>query len=146
MSADLKRNILLIEDDEPLAALIQEYLQKHGFEVEVELRGDRAAGRIIAERPDLVILDIMLPGKDGFGICSEVRPVYGGPLMMFTARDEDIDQLLGLELGADDYICKPVQPRLLLARIKAVLRRVNGNNLPPSTNEYRVMGQTCCYA
>jgi two-component system OmpR family response regulator/two-component system response regulator RstA len=136
MSDNSKRSILLIEDDEPLAALIQEYLQKHDFEVEVELRGDRAVERIIAERPDLVILDIMLPGKDGFEICLEVRPVYGGPLMMFTARDEDIDQLLGLELGADDYICKPVQPRLLLARIKTILRRVNGKNFLSPINEY----------
>ena len=82
----------------------------------------------------------MLPGKDGFEICAEVRQEYEGPLMMFTARDEDIDQLLGLELGADDYICKPVQPRLLLARIKTVLRRVSGNNVLSSINEYHFDG------
>ena len=140
MTDDLKKNILLVEDDEPLAALIQEYLQKHGFRVAVELRGDSAVERILTERPDLVILDIMLPGKDGFEICSEVRPKYSGPLIMFTARDEDIDQLLGLELGADDYICKPVQPRLLLARIKTVLRRTHGHHLLPSSNEYQFDG------
>lgn len=140
MPDDLKTNIFLVEDDEPLAALIQEYLQKHGFRVAVELRGDSAVERILTERPDLVILDIMLPGKDGFEICSEVRPKYSGPLIMFTARDEDIDQLLGLELGADDYICKPVQPRLLLARIKTVLRRVHGHHSLPSSNEYHFDG------
>ena len=140
MSSDLKKSILLVEDDEPLAALIQEYLEKHGFHVVVELRGNTAVERILSERPDLVILDIMLPGKDGFEICSEVRPEYAGSLMMFTARDEDIDQLLGLELGADDYICKPVQPRLLLARIKTVLRRVHGNHSLPSINEYHFDG------
>ena len=118
---------MLVEDDEALAALIQEYLQKHGFHVLLELRGDTAVCRILSGRPDLVILDIMLPGKDGFEVCREIRPEYNGPVMMFTARDEDIDQLLGLELGADDYICKPVQPRLLLARIKTMLRRVNGS-------------------
>lgn len=140
MPDDLKTNIFLVEDDEPLAALIQEYLEKHGFRVAVELRGHTAVERILTERPDLVILDIMLPGKDGFEICSEVRPKYSGPLIMFTARDEDIDQLLGLELGADDYICKPVQPRLLLARIKTVLRRVNGHHSLPSSNEYHFDG------
>ncbi len=140
MSDNAKKKILLIEDDEPLAALIQEYLQKHGFHVVVELRGDTAVERILTERPDLVILDIMLPGKDGFEVCSEVRPKYSGPLIMFTARDEDIDQLLGLELGADDYICKPVQPRLLLARIKTVLRRVHGHHSLPSSNEYHFDG------
>jgi len=140
MPADEKISILLVEDDEPLASLTQEYLQKHGYHVLVELRGDTAVERILRERPNLVILDIMLPGKDGFEICAEVRPEYEGPLIMFTARDEDIDQLLGLELGADDYICKPVQPRLLLARIKTVLRRVSGNNALSSINEYHFDG------
>jgi two-component system OmpR family response regulator len=79
----------------------------------------RAETRILDERPDLVILDVMLPGKDGFEVCRAVRAQYAGVILMLTARDEDFDQILGLELGADDYIAKPVQPRLLLARIKA---------------------------
>ncbi|HEY0633760.1 MAG TPA: winged helix-turn-helix domain-containing protein [Gammaproteobacteria bacterium] len=118
--------LLLVEDDAKLAALMQEYLGKNGFQVLLEPRGDLAPARILHECPDLVLLDIMLPGKDGFAICREIRPHYSGPVMMLTARDDDLDELLGLELGADDYISKPVQPRLLLARIRAVMRRLGG--------------------
>lgn len=116
--------ILLIEDDERLATLTAEYLTKNGLSVNIEGHGDRAEQRILAEHPDLVILDVMLPGKDGFEICRGIRSRYRGVILMLTARDEDLDQILGLELGADDYIAKPVQPRLLLARIKALLRRL----------------------
>ncbi len=120
--------ILLIEDDSELASLTKDYLEKQGFEVAIEADGKHAVKRIINEQPDCVLLDIMLPNKDGFAICREVRnqqTAYHGPILMLTARDEDIDQLLGLELGADDYVTKPVQPRLLLARIQTLLRRVN---------------------
>lgn len=116
--------ILLVEDDERLADLTAEYLRKNDFEVAIEPRGDQAESRILAEQPDLVILDVMLPGKDGFEVCRGVRSQYRGVILMLTARDEDFDQILGLELGADDYISKPVQPRVLLARIKALLRRL----------------------
>ena len=118
--------ILLIEDDERLANLTAEYLRKNDFEVAIEIRGDTAEARILKEDPELVILDVMLPGKDGFEVCRSVRAQYKGVILMLTARDEDLDQILGLELGADDYIAKPVQPRLLLARIKALLRRAPG--------------------
>ncbi|WP_291993058.1 winged helix-turn-helix domain-containing protein [Candidatus Accumulibacter sp. ACC003] len=119
----MKTRILLVEDDERLAELTAEYLRKNDMEVMIEAHGKVAEARIIDERPDLVILDVMLPGKDGFEICRAVRARYSGVILMLTARDEDFDQILGLELGADDYIAKPVQPRLLLARIKALLRR-----------------------
>ncbi len=119
-----KSVILLVEDDEELANLTQDYLQKYGLEIAIESNGIRAVERIIQEQPILVILDVMLPGKDGFAICREVRDQYTNPILMLTARDEELDQLLGLELGADDYVTKPVQPRLLLARIHALLRRV----------------------
>jgi two-component system, OmpR family, response regulator len=119
----MKTRILLVEDDERLADLTAEYLRKNDFEVSIEARGDTAEARILKDDPDLVILDVMLPGKDGFEVCRAVRGSYKGVILMFTARDEDLDQILGLELGADDYIAKPVQPRLLLARIKALLRR-----------------------
>jgi two-component system OmpR family response regulator len=119
----MKTRILLVEDDERLAELTAEYLRKNDLEVLVEGHGSKAEARILVERPDLVILDVMLPGKDGFEICRAVRARYQGVILMFTARDEDFDQILGLELGADDYIAKPVQPRLLLASIKALLRR-----------------------
>lgn len=116
--------ILLVEDDERLAGLTAEYLSRNDLAVSIEPRGDAAEGRILAEQPDLVILDVMLPGKDGFEVCRAVRSQYRGVILMLTARDEDFDQILGLELGADDYIAKPVQPRVLLARIKALLRRL----------------------
>lgn len=115
--------ILLIEDDVRLSTLVQEYLQQQAMVVSIEHRGDQACQRIITEAPDLVVLDLMLPGMDGLEICKTVRPKYSGPILMLTARDEDIDQVVGLEIGADDYVTKPVQPRVLLARIRALLRR-----------------------
>lgn len=119
--ADIR--ILLIEDDIRLSTLIQEYLQQQAMTVTIEHRGDAACQRIVSEAPDLVILDLMLPGMDGLEICKAVRPKYPGPILMLTARDEDIDQVVGLEIGADDYVTKPVQPRVLLAHIRALLRR-----------------------
>ncbi|HNE42395.1 MAG TPA: winged helix-turn-helix domain-containing protein [Rhodocyclaceae bacterium] len=134
--------ILLVEDDERLAGLTSEYLTRNDFEVAIEGRGDTAEARILAEQPDLVILDVMLPGKDGFEVCRAVRHAYRGVILMLTARDEDFDQILGLEMGADDYIAKPVQPRVLLARIKALLRRVPSATEPSaSAGEEEVFGQ-----
>ena len=117
--------VLIVEDDERLARLTQEYLIRNGLEVGVEPDGNRAIRRIIAEQPDIVVLDVMLPGADGLTICREVRPHYHQPILMLTARTEDMDQVLGLEMGADDYVAKPVQPRVLLARIRALLRRTD---------------------
>ena len=122
--AENNLRVLLVEDDVRLAALIQEYLQNQSIDVSIEHRGDLACQRIVAEAPDLVVLDLMLPGLDGLSVCRTVRPDYAGPILMLTARDEDIDQVVGLEIGADDYVTKPVQPRVLLARIRALLRRV----------------------
>ncbi len=115
--------VLLVEDDARLAALVREYLAQHGFTVMIEARGDRAAARILGERPELVVLDLMLPGCDGFEICRTVRTRFTGPILILTASGEDIDHVMGLEIGADDYVTKPVQPRVLLARIRALLRR-----------------------
>ena len=115
--------LLLVEDDERLASLVSEYLRNNGHEVDVEGRGDTAVERILTERPDLVVLDLMLPGEDGLSVCRKVRPHFNNPILMLTARGEEFDQVLGLEMGADDYVAKPVSPRLLLARIKALLRR-----------------------
>lgn len=128
MALGSQHSILLIEDDHELASLTQDYLQKNNLLVKIESDGGNAVRRIIDEQPDCVLLDIMLPNTDGFTICKEVRKHYNGPIIMLTARDEDIDQLLGLELGADDYITKPVQPRLLLARIHTLLRRIHSHN------------------
>ncbi len=126
MTAEQKDDIpriLIVEDDERLAALTQDYLRKNGLDVAIEMDGTQAIERIISEQPDLVVLDVMLPGSDGLTVCREVRPHYHNPILMLTARTDDMDQVLGLEMGADDYVAKPAQPRVLLARIRALLRR-----------------------
>src|SRR5258706_507929 len=115
--------VLLIEDSARLAASIRDYLEQHGFEVTIEGDGLAAASRFERLRPDLVILDLMLPGKDGLALCREIRRGHQVPILILTARGENIDQVLGLEMGADDYVVKPVEPRVLLARIEAILRR-----------------------
>ena len=137
----MNARILLVEDDERLATLTAEYLSKNDLQVAIEGRGDTAESRILAEQPDLVILDVMLPGKDGFEVCRAVRPQYRGVILMLTARDEDFDQILGLEMGADDYIAKPVQPRVLLARIKALLRRMPAHAAPKGESDSLLFGQ-----
>ena len=114
--------VLLVEDDARLAQLVQEYLQQHGFVVQWESRGDSALENF-REETQLVILDLMIPGVDGLGVCKSLRERYDGPILMLTAKGSDIDQVLGLELGADDYVVKPVEPRVLLARVRALLRR-----------------------
>ncbi len=115
--------ILLVEDDARLATLVCEYLRHSGYEVIHESRGDRAVDRVLAVDPDLVILDLMLPGEDGLSICRRLRPQWSGPILMLTAMGDEVDQVLGLEMGADDYVAKPASPRLLLARIRALMRR-----------------------
>ena len=137
----MNTRILLVEDDERLAELTAEYLTKNDLDVSIEPRGDTAEARILAEQPDLVILDVMLPGKDGFEVCRAVRSQYRGVILMLTARDEDFDQILGLEMGADDYIAKPVQPRVLLARIKALLRRLPSPEAANGESDNMVFGQ-----
>lgn len=114
---------LVVEDDAPLASMVADFLAPHGFDVSIEGRGDRAALRIQEENPDVVVLDVNLPGLDGLSICKAVRMQYHGPIIMLTARDEEIDEVLGLEAGADDYMVKPVRPRALLARLQMHLRR-----------------------
>lgn len=123
--------ILLVEDDLPLAELVGDYLRDNGCTTELETRGDRAVARIKRLQPDLVILDLMLPGEDGLTICRRARPEYAGPILMLTARGEDQDEVHGLELGADDYLAKPAAPRVLLARVRALLRRGRQPEVPP---------------
>ena len=123
MNSTHNHSILLVEDDEKLSGLITKFLEKNGLQVETELRGDTAVAKILQLNPDLVVLDVMLPGLDGFEVCKQVRQTYTGAILMLTAKDDDIDQIVGLEIGADDYVVKPVEPRLLLARIRALLRR-----------------------
>ena len=115
--------ILLVEDDQRLAGLVQSFLLQHGFEVRLENNGLAVEAACREFQPHLIVLDLMLPGMDGFAICRTIRPWYKNPILMLTAKEGDIDQVLGLELGADDYVIKPVEPRVLLARIHALLRR-----------------------
>ena len=117
------QHILVVEDDRRLAELIRDYLQQQGYRISVEHRGDQAVRRILHECPDLVILDLMLPGKDGLSVLQQVRSEFKGLVLILTAREDDMDQVAGLEMGADDYTKKPVEPRVLLARIRALLRR-----------------------
>ena len=115
--------IFIVEDEPRLASLLADYLRQGGFEPHCIGDGREVVPRVRAEAPDLVLLDLMLPGKDGIEICKEIRSFSAVPIVMVTARVEEIDRLLGLELGADDYICKPFSPREVVARVKAVLRR-----------------------
>lgn len=115
--------ILLVEDEPDLAQVLVDYLARDGFDASVEGNGAEALARIQRTPPDLLLLDLMLPGLDGLSILREVRRVSDLPVVMVTARVEEIDRLIGLELGADDYICKPYSPREVVARVKAVLRR-----------------------
>ncbi len=124
-SLELRNRILLVEDDARLAQLVKDYLEaSDALEVRIEGRGDRAVERILDERPDLVILDIMLPGLDGLSICKQVRQRYSGPILMLSALGDEVDEVVGLEIGADDYVAKPASPRKLLARVRSLLRRI----------------------
>ena len=133
-------DILLVEDDKRLADLTAEYFRQNGLSVVVESRGDKALSRFAAEKPRVVLLDLMLPGLDGLTICRELRDLFDGPILIFTARDSDIDQVIGLEAGADDYVAKPVDPMVLLARTRALLRRVESGDKPTAGGDI-VLGQ-----
>lgn len=118
------RNIILVEDDRKLSDLIASFLKEHHFNVQQIFHGNQAIDAILTQAPELVILDVMLPGKDGFEICQSIRNQYQGKIVMLTAKDENINQIQGLDLGADDYIAKPIDPEVLLARIKARLKEM----------------------
>ena len=122
MSAE-RTDILLVEDDKRLASLTARYFELNGFSVVIEARGDQAIAQFVRVRPRIVLLDILLPGLDGLSVCREIRKRFDGPVLIFTAKDTDIDQVVGLEAGADDYVCKPADPMVLLARTRALLRR-----------------------
>lgn len=117
--------ILIVEDEQRLAELHRDYLQEAGYETDWLEDGTSAVQYVRENEPVLVLLDLMLPGKDGFDICKEIRTFSSVPIIMVTARVEEIDRLLGLGFGADDYICKPFSPREVVARVKAVLRRAS---------------------
>jgi two-component system alkaline phosphatase synthesis response regulator PhoP len=117
--------ILVVDDEANIIDLVKLYLERDGFKVESTSDGVSACTKIRTDEPDLVVLDIMLPGMDGFEVCRQTRAQSEVPIIMLTARDEDFDKIVGLELGADDYMTKPFNPRELVARVKAILRRVD---------------------
>jgi len=119
------RHILIVEDEEKIARLLCDYLKEAGFRTSTQNNGDRVIAQIKKDPSDLILLDIMLPGKNGMELCREIRQFSNIPIIMITARVEEIDRLLGLEIGADDYICKPFSPREVVARVKAIFRRLH---------------------
>jgi two-component system, OmpR family, response regulator CpxR len=148
-------HILLVDDDAELCALLREFLQREGFLVDCAHEGNQGLAKAREDGVDLVVLDVMLPGLDGFDILRRLRPESKVPVIMLTARGEDVDRIVGLELGADDYLPKPFNPRELVARIRAILRRyeprpdgapasprleVNGIVLDPGTREVLAAG------
>lgn len=150
--------ILLVEDDQKLAELTAEFLVLNDFEVKIIGNGNEAIEYVRQDAPLAIILDVMLPGADGLKVCREVRDFYSGPILMLTAMDNDIDEVVGLETGADDYLTKPTKPRVLLAHLRALLRRmesyetssVSGKSLikvgsvtiDPSSRSVQVNGKT----
>jgi len=127
----ISRHILIVEDEKKIANLLCDYLKEAGFRTSTQDNGNLVIPQVKKDSPDLILLDIMLPGKDGMELCREIRQVSNIPIIMITARVEEIDRLLGLELGADDYICKPFSPREVVARVKTVFRRIHAE---PQTN------------
>ncbi len=121
----MKGNVLVVEDEPKLASLLADYLRASGFESVCLDNGSEVVPYVREHKPDLILLDLMLPGRDGMEVCKDIRTFSRVPIIMVTARIEEIDRLLGLELGADDYICKPFSPREVVARVKAVLRRTH---------------------
>lgn len=151
------KQILLVDDDPELCELLADYLQHEGFSVVAVHDAEAALARLACKVPDLMVLDIMMPGQSGLELLQQMRPRYSVPVIMLTGRGDDIDRILGLEMGADDYLAKPCNPRELLARIRAVLRRsqivvahggmpqqsltLHGINLDPGLREAQMNGQ-----
>lgn len=116
-------NVLVVEDEPKLGQLLYDYLHAAGYQPSLLQRGDGVVDYVRQHQPDIILLDLMLPGMDGLSICRELRKFCEIPIIMVTAKTEEIDRLLGLEIGADDYICKPFSPREVVARVKTILRR-----------------------
>ena len=126
----MAQKILVVDDEQNIRDLAALYLQKEGFIVETASNGQEALKQFPIVQPALVILDVMMPGADGFEVCRELRREHDVPILMLTARNDDVDKIVGLELGADDYMTKPFNPREMVARVKAILRRFEGGRKP----------------
>jgi len=140
-TADRPARVLIVEDEPKLAALLADYLKAAGYDTARLADGREVVPAVKADPPDLILLDLMLPGRDGLDICRELRTFSQVPVIMVTARVEEIDRLLGLELGADDYICKPFSPREVVARVKAILRRTARRSGEPAAVEGLVIDE-----
>ncbi len=125
------QNILLIDDDTALCSLLKEYLADEGFELEICHEGIEGSDKALSQKHDLVILDVMLPGCNGFEVLKKIRKQSNVPVLMLTARGDDVDRIVGLEIGADDYLGKPFNPRELVARIRAIFRRTQSQDSDP---------------
>lgn len=140
------KRVLVVDDDPSICELLRVYFDKDGFSVFSCFEGDKAMECFQQTKPDIVVLDIMLPGKDGFDVCREIRKQNDTPIIMLTARGDTLDKVVGLELGADDYIQKPFEPKELLARVKAVLRRCdNSSEKAAAVNEFATKSETVEY-
>ncbi|WP_446469337.1 envelope stress response regulator BaeR [Xenorhabdus stockiae] len=115
--------VLIVEDEPKLGQLLVDYLQTANYQTQWLVRGDEVVAHVQQDQPDIILLDLMLPGLDGLSVCREIRKFSDIPIVMMTAKTEEIDRLLGLEIGADDYVCKPYSPREVIARVKTILRR-----------------------
>jgi DNA-binding response OmpR family regulator len=135
-----KGKILVVEDERKIGSMVRAYLEREGYLVREAFDGHQALEAFQREIPDLIVLDLMLPGLDGLEVCREIRRSSAVPIIMLTARDEDADKLVGLELGADDYITKPFSPRELVARVRAVLRRAYPSDTLVSSQARLVLG------
>ena len=133
-----KQKILVVDDDQHIAELISLYLMKDGYDTQEVYDGKQALEAVTTYEPNLVLLDLMLPGMDGYQVCAEVRKTSKVPIIMLTAKGETFDKVLGLELGADDYIVKPFDPKELVARVKAVLRRYEAGSAKEEEDDGQV--------
>lgn len=134
-----KQKILVVDDDQHIAELISLYLMKDGYDTQEVYDGKQALEAVTTYEPDLILLDLMLPGMDGYQVCAEVRKTSKVPIIMLTAKGETFDKVLGLELGADDYIVKPFDPKELVARVKAVLRRYEAGSAKEEEDDGQVL-------
>jgi two-component system response regulator ResD len=128
-----RERVLVVDDEPTVREVVQHYLEREGYRVHVATDGPGALAALAAETPDLIVLDLMLPGVDGLDVCRQVRAAGATPIIMLTAKGHESDRIVGLELGADDYVVKPFSPRELVARVRSVLRRTrSGDGQPPS--------------
>ncbi len=133
----MSQRILVVDDEQPIADILKFTLEREGYEVDVAYDGLEAVDKARRRAPDLIILDIMLPSLDGFSVCKEVRTFSSVPILMLTAKETEVDKVLGLELGADDYVTKPFSPRELTARVRAILRRIRPERPPADHKSIR---------